>query len=479
MFKKAIYLFLLLLFLPLRVDAKIYNYTLLEKTRGAELIVLAKYGSIKDEKYELSSTMFPRFAEYRITEVWKGSYVEDAMLLDYKNTNDKYEPFICRPAVHPIPDELVIFFLEKDLAIFAGFQGKIVIVPGKVSLYSDAIEKFLKLDEFQGREKVLLTLKMVEDGNPHVRESMLRELHNIDKTAYGIEIAGLLNNKDVLVRRSAIKALDGTEDKRTRPFVLSALKDPDSKVREGATYVLRSLDGEGITSSLIEAFNDYDAMVRRGVILSLSHRNSKEAMPVYLKALDDEDPLVRASGINAFEWVQQPDVIPKILNAIHDKNERVRASAIRILYVYIRIGAIAPNAKVIDSVGIFLTDKDPHVRKQAAFLFAETSWKGYRSIISEQIVNNLIHIVESDNNDQVKSDAIMALGAIASPLATPILLKTLSDKQWNMRAAAADGLSNIGNKTIIPHLERALIKEKKQYVIKKLEHALERLTGIE
>ena len=481
-------LFLFINLIPSKVEAKILIYTLLERTRKSEIVALAKCINIQDEEYELDLSMMapeeklksPRFAVYEIIEMWKGKYDKDALLLDYKLTNEKYRPFICRPAVHPAAGELVILFLEKNFVIFAGFQGKISVDEKSLPLYRDAIMKFLKLDTLSEKEKVLSTIKMVDDRNRYVKESMLRELNEIDNTKYGIEIANLLKHKDAFVRQRAMSALIRTKDKRVVPLVIEALKDSDPRVRKESTTVLWRINDGRITPALMEVFNDEDAGVRRGVIFALYHRGSGESIPLYLKALKDNDPLVRAFGVNAFGWVHEPKVVPELLNALKDENARVRETAVRALYSYIPRKTIESSTEIvneiINAVISLLDDENSMVRKEVAYSIAETGWKGYEDMLrNDEVINKLLQIVEIDKDYRVRNHAIMALGAITCPQAIPVLLKSLSDTQIEIRASAATALSKIGDKRVLPQLKEALKKEKNKYVKKQLETAIKRL----
>lgn len=462
------------------VHAKIYIFTLLEKTRGAEIILLARCIKIQDQKYELEFPKIPgkefkadRFAVYKIMEVWKGKYDKDTIILDYKLTNEKYKPFICSPAVHSAIDEQVILFIEKDFAIFAGFQGKIRIDEEKVPLYQDAIMKFLELDTLGEREKVLATIKMVEDNNAYVRESILRELREIDNTTYGIQIASLLEHKDVLVRQRAISALVRTKDKRVVPLVIKALKDSDSRVRADAATVLWRIDDERITPALMAAFNDVSPQVRSRVISALSRRGSKEAIPLYFKALKDEDTLVRAYGANAFEGIPDSRAISELLNALKDENARVRQAAVSSLISY-------ASPEIVEPVSTLLTDENWSVREYAASCIKRIAWRGYRdSLKTDKIINNLLQMAETEERSNVRSSAIYALGAIGSERAIPILIKLLSGTQIETRASAATALSNIGNIEVLPHLLKALENEDNEYVKGQLKTAIKQLREVE
>lgn len=481
---KLVLLFLIIL--TVNGYAKIIHFTLLEKTRGSEIVLLAKCIRIQDEKYKLQLGRLRiereanRFADYKIIEIWKGRYDKDILTLDYKLTNERYKPFGCQPAVCPAIDELIVLFIEKGATIFAGFQGKISVNKDEVSLYKEAIKKFIELDTFRDKEKVLATIKMIDDNNPYVKESVLGELHKIDNTAYGIEIARLLEHKDVLVRQRAMSALVGTKDKKVVSFVIRALKDSDPRVRADATTVLWRIDDERITPVLMESFNDESADVRRGVIFALSRRNIKEAIPLYYKALKDGDPLVRSFGANAFEWVDTPEAVPELLNALKDESPDVRSSAVRVLYVYIRCNTVKPDDEIIEAVIPLLIDKDKRVRNETTYFMATVGWSGYSNMLkNDKIINKLLQIAETDESYLARSSAIDALGTAASSKAIPILISSLSDLEFQIRASAATAFFKIGDKTILPRLREALKNEKNEYVEECLKNAIRKLESLE
>ncbi len=478
---------LVLLFLNIvriNVYAKIYDFTVLEKVRESELIILAKCINIKSKKYDIVHPKMPdktfkatRFATYKILEILKGKYDKDTLLLDFKLTNEKCKPIICSSPLHPSPsiDEQVILFLKEDFEIFAGFQGKVSVEKEKVALYRNAINKFIKLDTLGGRKKILVTIKMIDDDNRHVRESISRELHEVDNTIYGIQIANLLKHKEISVRQGAMSALIRTKDKRVVPLVISALKDSDPNVRRDAATVLWRIDDERITPALIKSYDDEYPDVRRSIIFALSHRHCKEAMPLYLKAMKDEDPIVRSFGISSFEWVNNPEVVPELLNALKDENSRVRESAIRILYVYIRCHIIKPTNDIIDSVASLLDDTDSRIRDQSSFFFIELGSTGYKDFFSDRIIKKLLNILETDRNLQVRETALRALGTISSPKLIPTFSKYLSDTQWGMRSCAAIALARTSDKKVLSKLKKALKDEKNEYVKSKIQIAIKML----
>lgn len=70
---------------------------------------------------------FDRYAQYRIKRVFKGHYNRDTLIIDYKKTNRKYEPFVCRPPAYSSKAKESILFANKDMTLFNGYQGQIVL----------------------------------------------------------------------------------------------------------------------------------------------------------------------------------------------------------------------------------------------------------------------------------------------------------------------------------------------------------------
>ncbi|HRI34826.1 MAG TPA: hypothetical protein PLD02_13820 [Saprospiraceae bacterium] len=110
-----------------RIEAKIPHYNLLELIENSKLILLVElletteYYTIESENRLYSTTKFPRFAKYKVLNILKGNFERNTFILDYKVTNEKYEPFICRPIATPKDYEIVMLFLEEENLIFAGF----------------------------------------------------------------------------------------------------------------------------------------------------------------------------------------------------------------------------------------------------------------------------------------------------------------------------------------------------------------------
>lgn len=341
--KKCLFFLIVILFITsafIQITDAHWQSSLLEKTRKSKLIILAKCIGTEPNSFFV--------ADYKIIEVWKGDYFEKTIRIDYKKSYKKEFP----PEPSPIKDEQVVLFLKDDLTLLPGLEGKLNIDDNNISLYRDAIKKFLILESLDGEEKILAIIKLIDDKNKYIKQNMLFKLHDIDKKT----IAALEHNHN-------IRVLDS---------IIGVLKDPDPEVRRRAVNALRDMgDDERITRALIETFNDESADVRRDVIFALSLRNSKDATYLYYGAMEDKDPKVRRAGINAFERFVDLKAKPKILNALKDNSTIVRESALRTLCVYIRKRIIEPTDGINALVEPLLKDNDAFVRKEAKQYFFE------------------------------------------------------------------------------------------------------------
>ena len=79
------------------------------------------------------------------------------------------------------------------------------------------------------------------------------------------------------------------------------------------------------------------------------------------------------------------------------------------------------DEKIVQPVSQLLTDDDPEVRSQAIELLGSTK--------NKNAVPALIGIL-SDTNKDIRLSAIDALGAIGDNQAVPVLIESLQSKTW-------------------------------------------------
>ncbi len=215
------------------------------------------------------------------------------------------------------------------------------------------------------------------------------------------------------------------------PSLIHALKDRDESIRMQAAETLgKSISGkevyieetEEIVTALIHALDDPMWRVKRNAIISLGKMGSLSAVPALIKCLKDENWIIRGKAVHSLGEIGSIEAADAIISVCNDEDESVQEEAIVAL------------GKIRAAMAIPL------------------------------LINLLTHptgnkdIVYDGDDDKYMKLAIWSLIEIGTPSTIP-LLRTLRDKNPQVRQYAAYGLGEIGDARTIPSLIEALIEE--------------------
>src|SRR3990167_1080891 len=141
----------------------------------------------------------------------------------------------------------------------------------------------------------------------------------------------LLQDRDVVIRRTAAESLGKIGDHRAVPGLILALGDSSSVVREVAVHSLSQFgpleraDGECVARLLMDPI----PAVRTSAAQTLTSLDGmKELWPVAAGHLNHEDPDVRRTVIQALEGVNSPEVLSALAIKLHDLDPPVRRAAV-------------------------------------------------------------------------------------------------------------------------------------------------------
>ncbi len=471
---------------------QVINFTVLEKTRGSNLVVLGKCIDIEDEIYSIEYQSFPgkpctgiRYGRYEVLEVWKGDFTEKTIKIDYKTTNEKYPPLggctIMYPAdgklyFQPERDEIVILFIEEGNSIYIGGQGKIPADKSTIGLYRDAVAKAVKLDNLKGDEKVNMIFDHLENDNKYISAGMRREFINIDLKKYSLKIAKLLYNENSSIKQLALFILNGTRDTSVVTFVIPLLKDTSVYVRRSAADVLRRIRDERTIPVLIDSYGDPDPIVRRNVIFALSNKYldqlvkyREKAALLFCNAAKDTSIHVRGMGVYALATLSGQKATDCLWKALNDDSTVVRHAA---------LGALSSRGipSIVEPVGELLCYGGPEVLGFALSCINRLAENDYINPENHlHIIKRLRDIVNNDSLDLNRGRAAYALGKIKDPVFIKMLPDMLNDKDYSVRSSAIHFMGTSNNRKYIPILKRALIKEENKNIIHSIEFALEKL----
>jgi HEAT repeat protein len=263
-----------------------------------------------------------------------------------------------------------------------------------------------------------------------------------------------VGDNDISVRIEAVKALDEIGGPKTVDALVRLVVDPDPEIEIRATdglvnvylpgYLKSGLSGtlQRVGTSIKAKFSDsndqvIDAYVevRPEVIAALGKLvrtgagtdaranaaraigilRGRAAIPDLIEALHSKDNSVMFESLTAIEKIRDPEAAPRIAFLLRDLEEKIQIAA-------------------LTTTGILLNrEAEPDVRSA----------------------------LEHARNPKVRRAALTALAMLGTPADHAVFLGYLSDKDDNLRSAAAEGLGRIKNPSDRPTLETTFKNEHK------------------
>ncbi|GIU80614.1 MAG: phycocyanobilin lyase [Bryobacteraceae bacterium] len=291
-----------------------------------------------------------------------------------------------------------------------------------------------------------------EDSKQKVRQ--LRELGRQGSAAID-RIAPYLRDTDPEVRREAVRALVQIGTVRSLDPLVEACRDSDPEVQIRAidgivNFYLPGYVARGFSATLRRAGNlitgrwtdspgdevvEPDTPVRREIIEAISRVAESGA---------SQD--ARANALRALGILRARSALPVLVEALRSKESRLIYEAL------ISIQKIRDRS-VADRVAFLVRDLDEKVQLAAI----ETAGL----LGSKESVPQLLRVLDSPRNKQVRRAAVLALAQIAPPESRNQFLSLLSDPDDSIRAAAAEGLGRLANPQDAAAIDKAWSAERR------------------
>lgn len=173
----------------------------------------------------------------------------------------------------------------------------------------------------------------------------------------------------------------------------------------------------------IDLLKDPDWVVRREAAITLGEMGDERCAEPLCRALYDGDWQVREVAIDALGQIGSPSV-EKLIKLLRDWDVRK--------YAIIALGKIR-DERVLDPLMQQLRNEE--FKEYATSALVE---------VGQPAVPRLIEALK-DKDDNVRKQAVVALGRIKLPEAVDSLIAMLSDKDWYTRLTAAAALEAIGD----------------------------------
>jgi len=180
------------------------------------------------------------------------------------------------------------------------------------------------------------------------------------------EIHGLiqaLNDKNVNIRRRAIRALEKVGPSAVKPLI-AALKSEKSRARAGAAEALGKIKDARAVEPLIDVLRDNISNVRAAAAEALGEIKDARAVVPLIALLQDIDSDVRSWAAKALGEIKDARAVEPIIAALQDENANVRSWAAEAL------GEIK-DSRAIEPLIAALQDISADVRNSAAKALAK------------------------------------------------------------------------------------------------------------
>lgn len=263
-----------------------------------------------------------------------------------------------------------------------------------------------------------LLAEAVEDESPYVARAAVRRLIEIDKTAAGPILRGIVLDSDPSIVKDIATALRDIGDTRVVQLAGAALAEGPYTCRVAAAIVLGIFRDENAVAPLTAALSDPIASVRAAVLDALANLPiGNEIAERCAELLSDEASQVRIAAVRVVAGrCRHPATALSPLT--QDQNQLVRL-------------ALARHVKLLatDDATQLLNDENEWVRQRTAL-----------SMPAGRQLGDLARLLVSDPSAHVRRAAARALAHDVSDAADEPLLSGIEDPDALVRAASLKSL---------------------------------------
>jgi len=252
-------------------------------------------------------------------------------------------------------------------------------------------------------------------------------------------------------RQSALQALDQLSTDEMTDYLVSFLfaEETEQKTRDTLAQILAFV-GSKIANRLMEILSDEGAAPNRKLLNEILVRSGTATLPVIYEYLDDDRWYVVRNAIAILGDIRSQESLAQLTPLLQHDEIRVRRETIRALT---KIGGKRAIKILIQTA---IAD-DQELRRQAILSLG--------AIRANSAVPTLLTMLKKSDWSQraidLKKDVIRALGEICDPEAIPELAKIVLKKSWlhrqlndELRVAAATSLGDIANESTRDILEK-------------------------
>ncbi|MEW6525625.1 MAG: HEAT repeat domain-containing protein [Spirochaetota bacterium] len=297
----------------------------------------------------------------------------------------------------------------------------------------------------------------------------------------------------ITVQQMVIEILSDMHDKKVLPVIIEFLPSPFFAVRESVILALKKNGDDRMYPYIIRLAISDDVIQRIYALEALYHLYDNRFYEIIVRLLQDNNKSVRYFALDCVVHNEISAALPYVRSiASNDENEEVRVKAINVLSAlhdriayYIFVRALSDYSDLVrdaavDALSVFLSKESTIYLSRQLLTEREVYIK--RKIIKALInaknlgdMRGLQHIVHNEENRSLRIYAVYALGVIRDERTLPLIIESLDDEDFRIRAEAAAALSQFKGKNVVISLLEYYPKEKEVYVKTAIIFSLKRI----
>ena len=356
--------------------------------------------------------------------------------------------FIARKCLHDFQDskpEEHTHTIQSAINIFEQTSPRIQAEKVKRILQGNDLLKKQNLLRLIARKQLVSLLDVIievapEENDPILRSNMVIIMGVLGNKKTIKTIATYLKDTDPRVRANAIEALEFTGDPNAYPIVVNALGDQDNRIRANAIKALRNYGKINCIALLRKMLKSTQIWMRESAAYALSIVARDEALPLLIELLIDSVESIRKRAAEGIATLAEKgdtaadSILEQLATVWPDKNAAPSPVDLRHLF---DTGSSESLEHSLDSMST--EDKVQYIR---------TAMENH----DKSRLVNLITLAQSESDDFIKANAIIALGKLGDEHTIDVLSDFLASTKDRVRANAIEALATIGGKKVPPLL---------------------------
>jgi HEAT repeat protein len=235
------------------------------------------------------------------------------------------------------------------------------------------------------------------------------------------------------------------------PYIIRLAKSDEVIERIYALEALYHLYDNRFYEIIVRLLQDANKSVRYFALDCVVHNEIINALPhVRTIASADENEEVRVKAINVLSALHDKAAYYIFVRALSDYSDLVRDAAVDALSTFLSKESILYLSRQL------LTEREVYIKRKIikALIAAKNAGD----------VRGLQHLIHNEENRSLRIYAVYALGAIRDERTIPMIIESLGDEDFRVRAEAAAALSQFKGKNAVVPLLEYYSKENELYV---------------